>query len=180
LAQGINTVSTLQIQQSPRLNQTSVETLAVIPTTPPSLAVFVKSWPVIVNRTYSEFPGINTGNLTLTSLAVTDALAPACNHTIDSLVPGVSSSTFSCDLASVTTGFINTASVTAQPAPGSRLSNLSILTSIDSAGDSFTLGYVVGGTGTSERVTDLTPAEVQAYLAGYQYNEQFGDKKSWD
>jgi alpha-tubulin suppressor-like RCC1 family protein len=31
----------------------------------------------------------------------------------------------------------------------SRLSNLSILTSIASAGDSFTLGYVVGGTGTS-------------------------------
>jgi hypothetical protein len=40
--------------------------------------------------------------------------------------------------------------------------------------------YYLGGTGTSERVTDLTPAEVQAYLAGYQYNEQFGDKKNWD
>jgi hypothetical protein len=40
--------------------------------------------------------------------------------------------------------------------------------------------YYVGGTGTSERVETLTPAEVQAYLAGYQYNEQFGDKKSWD
>jgi hypothetical protein len=37
----------------------------------------------------------------------------------------------------------------------------------------------VAGTGTSDRVTDLTPAEVQAYLAGYQYNEQFGDKKDW-
>jgi len=40
--------------------------------------------------------------------------------------------------------------------------------------------YYVGGTGTSDRVTDLTPTEVQAYLAGYQWNEQFGDKKSWD
>jgi hypothetical protein len=39
--------------------------------------------------------------------------------------------------------------------------------------------YYVGGTGTSERVENLTPAEVQAYLAGYQWNEQFGDKKDW-
>ena len=40
--------------------------------------------------------------------------------------------------------------------------------------------YYVGGTGTSDRVDQLTPAEVQAYLAGYQWNEQFGDKKCWD
>jgi len=40
--------------------------------------------------------------------------------------------------------------------------------------------FYTGGTGTSERVTDLTPTEIQAYLAGYQWNEQFGDKKSWD
>ena len=40
--------------------------------------------------------------------------------------------------------------------------------------------YYVGGTGTSERVENLTPAETQAYLAGYQWNEQFGDKKCWD
>ena len=39
--------------------------------------------------------------------------------------------------------------------------------------------YYVHGTGTSDRVTDLTPTEVQAYLAGYQWNEQFGDKKDW-
>ena len=38
------------------------------------------------------------------------------------------------------------------------------------------------GTGTSDRVdqSQMTTQEVQAYLAGYQYNEQFGDKKSWD
>jgi hypothetical protein len=37
-------------------------------------------------------------------------------------------------------------------------------------------------TGTSERIdqSQMTPAEIQAYLAGYQWNEQFGDKKSWD
>jgi hypothetical protein len=28
-------------------------------------------------------------------------------------------------------------------------------------------------------ITDLTPAEVEAYHAGYDYNEQFGDKKDW-
>lgn len=39
--------------------------------------------------------------------------------------------------------------------------------------------YYEQGTSTSPRVTDLTPAEVQAYLAGYQWNEQYGDKKDW-
>lgn len=28
--------------------------------------------------------------------------------------------------------------------------------------------------------SEMTPEEIQAYLAGYQWNEQFGDKKSWD
>jgi len=27
---------------------------------------------------------------------------------------------------------------------------------------------------------DLTPDEVEAYHAGYDYNEQFGGKKRWD
>lgn len=27
---------------------------------------------------------------------------------------------------------------------------------------------------------EMTPTQVQAYLAGYQWNEQFGDKKQWD
>ena len=42
--------------------------------------------------------------------------------------------------------------------------------------------YYEGGTGTSNRVDQLemTAQEIQAYLAGYQWNEQFGDKKSWD
>jgi hypothetical protein len=29
-------------------------------------------------------------------------------------------------------------------------------------------------------VTDLNEAEIAAYMAGYEWNEQFGDKKSWD
>lgn len=39
-----------------------------------------------------------------------------------------------------------------------------------------------GGTGTSPRIEQdcMTNEEIQAYLAGYQWNEQFGDKKSWD
>jgi hypothetical protein len=39
-----------------------------------------------------------------------------------------------------------------------------------------------GDTGSSERIAEaqMTPSEVQAYLAGYQWNEQFGGKKSWD
>lgn len=40
--------------------------------------------------------------------------------------------------------------------------------------------FYAAGTATSQQVTDLTPTEIQAYLAGYQWNEQFGDKKSWD
>ena len=30
------------------------------------------------------------------------------------------------------------------------------------------------------KVTDLNPIEIQAYMAGYDHNERFGDKKSWD
>lgn len=40
----------------------------------------------------------------------------------------------------------------------------------------------VGDTYNSEEITEknMTPSEVQAYLAGYQWNEQFGDKKNWE
>ena len=42
--------------------------------------------------------------------------------------------------------------------------------------------FYVEGTSTSPRIdqSQMTTQEVHAYLAGYQYNEQFGDKKSWD
>jgi len=41
--------------------------------------------------------------------------------------------------------------------------------------------FYIDGTGTSERVdqSGMSPAEIRAYLAGYQYNEQYGDKKDW-
>ena len=36
------------------------------------------------------------------------------------------------------------------------------------------------GTGHGEKVTELNAAEMAEYHAGYDYNEQYGDKKSWD
>lgn len=37
------------------------------------------------------------------------------------------------------------------------------------------------GTYKGKRVDakDMTPAQIEAYNAGYDYNEQFGDKKDW-
>ena len=39
--------------------------------------------------------------------------------------------------------------------------------------------YYVGGTGTSEKITDLTEKQIAEYMAGYEYNEMFGGKKDW-
>lgn len=36
------------------------------------------------------------------------------------------------------------------------------------------------GTGHGERVTELNEAEIEEYMAGYEWNERHGDKKSWD
>ena len=36
------------------------------------------------------------------------------------------------------------------------------------------------GTYKGAEVTDLTQAETEEYLAGYEWNELHGDKKSWD
>jgi hypothetical protein len=40
--------------------------------------------------------------------------------------------------------------------------------------------YFKGDTHTSEEVTELTAEEVEAYLAGYEYNEECGGKKEYD
>lgn len=42
--------------------------------------------------------------------------------------------------------------------------------------------YFVGGTYNSEEITEdkMTKEEIANYLAGYEWNEKFGDKKSWD
>jgi hypothetical protein len=31
-----------------------------------------------------------------------------------------------------------------------------------------------------EKITDLNSAEIEEYLAGYAWNEQYGDRKLWD
>ena len=35
------------------------------------------------------------------------------------------------------------------------------------------------GSYNEPKITDLTPEEVAEYMAGYEYNEEFGDKKDW-
>ena len=42
--------------------------------------------------------------------------------------------------------------------------------------------YYTGDTGVGQAITEaeMTPAEIMAYHAGYQWNEDFGDKKSYD
>ena len=41
--------------------------------------------------------------------------------------------------------------------------------------------FYQGATMTTPRVSlaEMTPEEITAYTAGYNYNEQFGDKKQW-
>jgi hypothetical protein len=36
------------------------------------------------------------------------------------------------------------------------------------------------GSYNGQKVTELNEVEIQAYNAGYDWNEKFGDKKSWD
>ncbi|WP_296699811.1 SdrD B-like domain-containing protein [Thiocapsa sp. UBA6158] len=57
----------------------------------------------------------NTGNLTLTSILVTDPLTPACNFEIASLAPGARSTVKTCTKDNVTADFTNIAEVEAQP-----------------------------------------------------------------
>ena len=40
--------------------------------------------------------------------------------------------------------------------------------------------YYKGDTHLTDEVTDITSEELEAYIAGYNWNEKFGDKKSWD
>jgi hypothetical protein len=41
-------------------------------------------------------------------------------------------------------------------------------------------GGVGGDSGPRIAAQDLTLAEMRAYYAGYEYNEQYGEKKNWD
>ena len=65
----------------------------------------------------------NTGDVTLTDVVVTDALAPGCSRTkaiipaLASMAPGASLN-YSCTLENVTAGFINVAIATGKPPTG--------------------------------------------------------------
>ena len=39
--------------------------------------------------------------------------------------------------------------------------------------------YYPDGSYNGERVTDLTPEQIQEYLDGYEWNEKHGDKKDY-
>jgi hypothetical protein len=41
-------------------------------------------------------------------------------------------------------------------------------------------GGVGGDSGTRVELVDMTADEIVAYTAGYNWNEQYGGKKSWD
>lgn len=49
-------------------------------------------------------------------------------------------------------------------------------------GRSYNPHYYKGATAQSQRVglADMTAEEITAYTAGYNWNEQWGDKKNWD
>jgi len=36
------------------------------------------------------------------------------------------------------------------------------------------------GSYNGQKITNLNPVEIEAYNAGYDWNEQYGHKKSWD
>jgi hypothetical protein len=40
--------------------------------------------------------------------------------------------------------------------------------------------YYPEGSYNGQKVTELNDVEIQAYNAGYDWNEQHGDRKSWD
>src|SRR6266480_7472747 len=56
---------------------------------------------------------LNTGDVALTDVVVTDALSPNCNKTIGTLAPGQSVS-YKCTRPNVTASFTNVAVVTGQ------------------------------------------------------------------
>jgi uncharacterized repeat protein (TIGR01451 family) len=64
----------------------------------------------------------NNGDSTLTNVTVSDAQAPDCNRTFSALAAGENES-YSCAVANVTDGFINSASVTGTPLAGGNVTD---------------------------------------------------------
>ena len=132
--------------------------------------------PIVVNGTNALFSVTvtNTGDVALTAVTVTDALAPGCAQVIPSLAVGASV-TINCTVAA-TASFTNTASVTAKPSVGPNVTGSdteavavinpsisiakSTLTSSVLAGGSVTFSITVTNTGdtalSNVAVTDPT------------------------
>lgn len=63
----------------------------------------------------------NTGNISLTNVTVTDALAPDCDKNLGTLTAGTRK-TYTCEKTNVTASFLNEAIVTAQPVDSAQIS----------------------------------------------------------
>lgn len=46
-------------------------------------------------------------------------------------------------------------------------------------GRKFNPHFFVGSTHQSKEITDLSAKDLEAYTAGYEWNEEFGAKKEW-
>ena len=40
--------------------------------------------------------------------------------------------------------------------------------------------FFLGDTYNSKEIDDLSKSQIEEYMAGYAWNEQFGDKKNWE
>src|SRR4030067_201119 len=63
----------------------------------------------------------NTGDVSLSNVQVSDALAPNCSANLSTLAAGASTS-YACSLSNVTASFVNSATVTGTPPAGSNVS----------------------------------------------------------
>ncbi len=115
------TVSATQVDANPT-NNTSAATITVVQ---PAIAVaktpdlqYVRDGGTVA----FTIAVTNTGDITLTNVAVSDPLAPACAAAIGVLGVGQSGS-YTCTLGNVTASFTNTAIVTGEPPVGPPVSS---------------------------------------------------------
>jgi len=98
----------------PVSSQDTAAVTVVQPVTHPAISIVKdpKSQTVTVGNTATfTITVLNTGDTTLTDVAVTDALSPNCNKTIGTLAPGASVS-YKCTRPNVRSSFTNVAVVT--------------------------------------------------------------------
>jgi uncharacterized repeat protein (TIGR01451 family) len=121
---------------------------------PAILLVKNTTTPIVVNGTNASFSVTvtNTGDVALTAITVSDALAPGCAQVIESLAVGASQ-TINCTVAA-TASFTNTASVSGKPSVGPNVTSSDtepvtvINPSINIAKTTATPSVTSGGTAT--------------------------------